>query len=341
VPLNMEVPLAGDPNLGEGTSREHGFPVYPGRHYKIAFEMDESDGDGENGVGSLDDHLGHVTHFLDAGELGLGTHVRKSVRGDGVTPGDFVVTYEIRRVPLPDLAPVSIEVHDLPGDAKKQVCMTIVNRGDVHAGQFVVNLSVNGTVPPDGLYTVGVIGAGLTYLTCVHTTLPTSGQFELAAVVDKARAVTEYNEANNVHRQTFTATSSSSSSSSSSSTSQGQAQPDLTVSAVRVRGQVPDGKDDCKQGRNDVSVLVKNTGAVKAGDFRVRLVVDGDSGTARDEVLVDGLEAGKEHEVRFDDVRLNEGERTLLVTADATTGIAESTEDNNELKVTARCKDDA
>ena len=55
---------------------------------------------------------------------------------------------------------------------------------------------------------------------------------------------------------------------------------------------------------------------------------------------MDGLEAGQEHEVRFDDVRLNEGERTLLVIADANKGIAESKEDNNELKVTARCKDD-
>ena len=51
----------------------------------------------------------------------------------------------------------------------------------------------------------------------------------------------------------------------------------------------------------------------------------------------DGLEAGKEREVRFDDVRLKKGERTLTALVDAKGAVAESNEDNNELKVTARC----
>ncbi|HZO25628.1 MAG TPA: CARDB domain-containing protein [Chloroflexota bacterium] len=336
VTLNLEVPQAGDVNLGEGTSREHGFPVYPGRKYAVWFEMEEWDETSDTPA-SLDDHMGYVTHLLDDGEhgLGVGTHTRRSVRGDGVSPGDFVVTYEIRRVPLPDLAPVSIKVHDLPGSAKKQVCMTVVNRGDVHASTFVVNLSVNGNVPADGLYTVGVLGAGLDYLTCVVTTLPTSGQFELAAVVDKARAVTEYNEANNVHRQTFTATPPSSSSSSSSSTSPGQA--DLTVNAIRVRDQVPDGKDDCKDGKNPVVVVVKNGGTGKAEQLAVRLKVDG--GEAVEET-VDSLEPGQERQVRFDEVRLKKGEHTLTATVAAKSAVAEANEDDNDLKVTARCQDD-
>ena len=56
-------------------------------------------------------------------------------------------------------------------------------------------------------------------------------------------------------------------------------------------------------------------------------------------MLADGLDAGKEHEVRFADVRLKEGERSLAI-ADANKAIAETKDDNNELKVTARCKDD-
>ena len=340
VTLNLEVPTPGDTSTAEGVSRELGFPVFPGRQYAVRFEMEEWDETSDTPA-SLDDHMGYVTHLLDDGEhgLGVGTHTRRSVRGDGVSPGDFVVTYEIRRVPLPDLVPVSIKVDDLPGSAKKQVCMTIVNRGDVLAGPFVVNLSVDGKVPADGLYTVGVLGAGLDYLTCVVTTLPTSGQFELAAVVDKARAVNEYNEANNVHRQTFTATSSSSSSSSSTSTSQGQGQgqADLVVSAIRVRDQVPDGKDDCKDGKNPVVVVVKNGGTGKAEQLAVRLKVDG--GEAVEET-VDSLEAGQERQVRFDEVRLKKGEHTLTATVAAKSAVAEANEDDNDLKVTARCQDD-
>jgi len=336
VTLNLEVPQAGDLTVVEDTSRELGFAVYPGYHYAVGFEMSEWDGGLGNEVGSDDDHMGFVFHVLDAGEngLGIGTHTRLSKRDAG-SDGDFVVTYEVRRVPLPDLAPVSIWVDDLPGSPKKRVCMTVVNRGDVHAGPFVVNLSVDGNVPPDGLYTVGVVGAGMDYLTCVETTLPTAGDYELAAVVDKARVVTEYNEANNVHRQTFTATPSSS----SSSTSQGQGQADLTASAIRVRGQIPDGKDDCKDGKNDVAVVVKNAGAAKAGDFAVRLVVDGNSGAAKEEFLADGLDAGQEREVRFDDVRLKKGEHTLAASLDSEGTVAESNENNNELKVTAGCHD--
>jgi CARDB len=339
VTIDLELPGFGRVTPGQGVSRELGFPVYPGRHYAVLFEMIEYDAGCPDGFCFLDDDMGFVTHYLDAEELGVGTHTRKSELralsgpGDfvGQGPGKYVVTYEIRRVPLPDLVPVSIRVDSEPGSTKNRVCMTIVNPLDVHAGPFDVNLSVNGNEPADGKYTVGVLGAGQSYLTCVLTTLPTSGQFELAAVVDKAGAVTEYNETNNVHRQTFTAAPPSS----SSSLSQGQI--DLTVSAIKVNGQAPDGKDDCKDGKNDIAVVVKNAGSAKAGEIVVRLTVDG--GEAVEETL-DGLEAGKEREVRFDDLRLKNGKRALVATVDAKGDITESKEDNNDRAVTAECKDD-
>ena len=34
-------------------------------------------------------------------------------------------------------------------------------------------------------------------------------------------------------------------------------QADLTVGAIKINGQVPDGKDDCKDGKNTVTVVVK------------------------------------------------------------------------------------
>ena len=87
-----------------------------------------------------------------------------------------------------------------------------------------------------------------------------------------------------------------------------------------------------------VTVTIKNDGAAKAGDFAVRLTVDGDDGQAK-EKQVGALEAGQEREVRFDDVRLKQGERKLTAIVDAEAAISESDENNNERTVTARCKD--
>jgi len=108
---------------------------------------------------------------------------------------------------------------------------------------------------------------------------------------------------------------------------------DLTIRAIRVNGRAPDGKGDCKIGKNDVAVLVKNTGEGDAGGFVVRLLVDGDLTDA----TVDGLGAGEERGVRFGDVQLQKGEHTLQAAADPEQALAESSDGNNELKLTARC----
>jgi subtilase family serine protease len=55
--------------------------------------------------------------------------------------------------------------------------------------------------------------------------------------------------------------------------------------------------------------------------------------------VVSGLNAGKEQEIRFDGVRLEQSEHTLTATADAKEDASESNDDNNTLKIAARCKD--
>ena len=205
--------------------------------------------------------------------------------------------------------------------------MTVVNWGPGHAGVFQVTLRVNGNVPPDGRYTVGVLAAKTDYLTCVMAILPTAGQYRLTAVADEARTLIERDESNNVFEQALTGTPSSS--------VPNAAQADLTVSAIRVNGQAPDGKGDCKAGKNDVAVTVKNAGAGDAGPFAVRLTVDGEDAG---EALTSAFAAGNEWEARFDDVRLKQGERQLRVVVDATGAVAESNEGNNDLKVTAGCQ---
>ena len=64
---------------------------------------------------------------------------------------------------------------------------------------------------------------------------------------------------------------------------------------IRVDGQVPDGKNDCKAGKNTVTVLVMNGGTANAESFAVRLVVDNAQGDAMEQ-SVSGLKAGEQRE---------------------------------------------
>jgi subtilase family serine protease len=110
-------------------------------------------------------------------------------------------------------------------------------------------------------------------------------------------------------------------------------QADLTVRAIRVNGQAPDGKNDCKAGKNDLTVVIKNGGKGEAGRFAVRLGVDGDNR----EATVDRLDAGKEREVSFPNLPLTAGQHTLTAAVDPGQSVSESSDDNNDLRVTARC----
>jgi subtilase family serine protease len=246
--------------------------------------------------------------------------------------GAFSVEFQIRRAPLPDLRPVNIKVLDLPGSTNKSVCMAVQNIELGEPGPFELALQIDGAVPPSGRATAGGLPPGDASERCVQVALPTSGQHRLTAVADEPNTVLEYNETNNVYEQTYTATA--------SAPAPSRALPDLTVKAIKVNGHAPDGKDVCREGKNDVTVVVKNGATTNAGDFLVRLVVDDDDGDLRQKGLDDGLEAGAEREVRFDEVRLKKGPRSLAATADPTIGISESDEGNNTLKVTATCKDD-
>jgi hypothetical protein len=112
------------------------------------------------------------------------------------------------------------------------------------------------------------------------------------------------------------------------------AQADLTVRAIKVNGQVPDGKDDCKAGKNTVTVMVKNAGQDDVGTFRVRLRIDG---TARDATAND-LAAGQEREVRFANVELAPGGHTLTAAAGPVRAVSEYAARDDGLTVTARCQ---
>ena len=356
--VTLERLLPGDGPVMSGgyVSEKIGFPVFTGPHYVLMFSMVESDGSW-----TASEHMGRWYQRMDVGNLGLGigTHAERSRRADDVSNGDFTITYEVRIAPIPDLRASNIRVLDLPGSPKKQVCMGVQNVGGAGAGPFDASLYVDQTMPPGGTAQVSGLSAQNGGEQCVEVDLPTSGRHTLRAIVDQYRRVDEWDEENNAFESVYEGpqqeapspvgpgakaspepvpNASSSSRGQTATPAAGSAQPDLIINAIRVNGQAPDGKNDCNDGKNAVTVVVKNAGTADIEKLEVRLVVD-DAQAEAVERTVNGLEAGKEREVKFDDVRLKKGEHTLTASVDAKGAVAETNEDNNERKVTARCQD--
>jgi subtilase family serine protease len=259
----------------------------------------------------------------------IGTHKLYTVLYDRF--GDFEIEVEIRPAPLPDIQPIEIKVENLSDSPGKRVCTVARNVGAAVAGPFQFALYVDGVEPLVGRPSVPILGAYELAERCVELSLP-PGTHRLKAVVDEPQHLMELNETNNVLEQPIAVADAASSPAQTPSL----AQADLTVNAIRVNGQAPDGKNDCKDGKNDIAVVVKNAGTTESENATVRLIVD-DAQSSALEQAVKGLEAGQEREVRFGDVRLKKGEHSLTAIADTKKATAESKEHNNELKVSARC----
>jgi hypothetical protein len=323
------VPGPDDRSYDPETSYTRGFAVYDGFYYVLQFKIFEQDGD------SLVDSLGPVSHAGDTGErgLGIGTFTKKSGIGSDAHVGDYTITYEIRPAPLPDLRTHSIKINALVGTTRKLVCMGVTNHEIYDADAFEAVLTIDGAVPPGGRASAGYLKGGTSGDLCVEVALPTSGQYKLGAIADASHLVTELNEANNLYETPYTPTPGKPVAPATSPT-----QAELTVGALKVNGQVPDGKDDCKAGKNTVSVQVKNQGTGGVGEVTVRLVVDGAQKDAAQQ-SVKALDAGQEREVTFQDIRLKAGQHALAATVDPGVAVAKTGEANNTLTVSARCTD--
>jgi len=316
-------------------------------------------------------HIGTWTERGRKREVDSGCDVFPVGCGADSDQAEAVVTYEIRLAPLPDLTPTKIETVSLAGTTNDRVCMDVGNAGPLNAGPFQLVLRIDDTPAPNGILQADELPAGKIATLCTETNLPTSGSHRLSVTVDEARDVLEQRETNNRLEQPYRIVSAADGSNVFSSggtgvpassnvvsaagggaateprpaasptpgpsTAPSQARPDLTVSAIRVNGQVPDGKGDCKDGKNAVAVVVKNGGTTNADDFAVSLAADKEQVADK---RVPGLEAGQAREIRFDDVRLKKGEHKLTAVADAEKTVAESDEGNNGLTVAARCEDD-
>jgi hypothetical protein len=311
-----------------GPESESWFPVYAGEGFGIYSNIEERDDLTDT------DYLG-VTQSLfgERDGWGIGTHtVRaydpKEVATEG-PPADYSLTFEIRRAPVPDLDPVSMKIDRPAGAALDTICVAVVNREVGHADPFWVSLRVNGQVRARQHFSG--LAPGEHVDACMADALPPSA--ELVAMVDEERAVLEYNETNNRLVQAYTAPQPP------ATPTPGPTQPDLWAPGLLVRSSEAGGGDGCTAGRNDITVLVKNEGASTTTSFVVRLVVDDEDDEAREETVA-GLDAGKELEVKFDNVRVRRGLHEFEATVDAKKWIAELNENNNTFKTTFNCRED-
>jgi hypothetical protein len=368
--IDWTAPTAADRSApGYDLSEHAGYPLFDGERYLLRFEMWDRDPTNDDFLGWIEEYLGEDNQWR------LGSHHGKASTDAKLFGGDFGLDYEILVTQLPNLLPFSIERHDVPGSSDVLVCVGVINAGAEPAGPFRVSLNFDGWAPRNGTIDVGGFGVGQVSTVCTITQhLPTTGgSHTWGATVDQEQWVPEMNERDNRFDEPLvlrpgeipgqvsasatgpdpapvaspavplaptspTSTPPAPAPAATSPTSTpSAARPDLIVSAIRVNGQAPDGRSDCKDGKNAVTVVVKNEGTANAGSFAVRLTADGGEAL---EQSVSGLEAGQEREVRFDDVRLKKGERQLRAIADARDSVGESNEGNNQLKATARCIDD-
>jgi hypothetical protein len=312
-------------------SEETGLSVYSGESFHLMFLVNDSDD------GRLDP-LGDANFYFDEENgWGNGPHDLPSIdRGRGPN-GNFVVQLQIDRMPLANLVAQSIEVVDKPGSTDRVVCSTLVNAGMGDADPFDITVRIDGGTPPGGKQRINGLARGTQVLSCFETDrMPHERPHFVSLSLDEAREVPEMDETSNQRiNENFPAVASPEGSGSPSSS---QPQADLIVSAIRVNGE-PSSANDCKEGKNDVTLIIKNQGSAMAAGSVARLTVGNDDDDA-EERTVESLNPGADKDVRFDDVRLKKGDQTLTAIADARKAVAESKEDNNELKATVKCEED-
>jgi hypothetical protein len=319
-----------------GVSDEAGIPVYAGKRYQFGVLGWEND------VGPFDfDTLGYLSADIDESNgWGVGTYTRTSVENDDGNPGSFEMTFEIRRTPLPDLVPGAIRSLNLD-DGRPVVCPSVTNRGERDAGPFRMELGVDVAPVPGQTFGITSLAVGEVL---EHCFLVPAGQHRYTVTLDPTRQVPEMNEHNNAMAETIALGSAPTGGASpmvgpanTAGDASNAGQADLVVTSLRVRGREPTGSKDCKEGRNDIAVVLKNQGAASASGFALQVVIDDDE---VEEKAGLSLDAGKELSVRFEDLRLKKGQHKLRAIADPKNAIGEANEDNNKLEVSARCEDD-
>jgi subtilase family serine protease len=245
-------------------------------------------------------------------------------------------------MPLPDL-----QVHGFKfiqgNGAVQAICAQVENIGEAPAPPTLVAERDNGRILHE--VTTGELAPGQRQDLCVpRSELPVHGS-GLSFSIDEQYRLVEMDEFNNIHilsvpsiADSLPPTSATPSPTPSPQPTQNGEQADLTVKVIKIHDRAPDGKDDCAIGQNTVTVVVKNGGKGDAGSFNVRLTVDDDDDY---DATVDSLDAGQERDVSVSNVQMKKGQHKLKAVADPDHAVTEGKDDNNGLKVTARCTEAA
>jgi hypothetical protein len=207
VNLNRVFPLTPDVKDVSLASEATGFAVHAGRNYLLeinAFERDPGGGDFMGGIQrdvNESNGWGIGLHTLEPAGFFADTSLPNTgilcAGCGGIIVGDYLVTYEIRRTPLPDLVPTAIRVVKEAGGNDDQVCLGLKNAGQAASGPARLNLYVDNTAPPNGGVQAAGLAAGASNETCIQTIFPASGLHQLRLVADQFRTVPEMNELNN------------------------------------------------------------------------------------------------------------------------------------------------
>jgi hypothetical protein len=105
VTVEKSLPGSAD-SLANGVSAESGIPVYAGHRYGFVARMVEVDS-------FSNDNMGVVVALANEGNnWGIGADTVRSTHEGSGSAGDFNVTFEIKRAPLPDLKPTAVRLVD-------------------------------------------------------------------------------------------------------------------------------------------------------------------------------------------------------------------------------------
>lgn len=271
--------------------------------------------------------------LTEANNWGIGTWTERALNYDYNKQVPTEVTYEIRRIPLPDLQLGLLSIAEpTPTNPNHSICVDVRNTGAHLAPSYQLVYRLNGEVLPNGIVPVhAALAAGSSRNVCAWVPLPASGNHALRVTVDEARAVPELYEHNNHYEASYVGKAPAT----TPTPTPAAGPPDLTVEAIKVLAY--EQKSDCDPGKNIVTITLKNGGGKAAGPFKVQLEVDGDD---KDEESLPGLDAGKTIDVTFDKVKLKKGDRSLEATADSKQQVSESNETNNSRTVTVSCRDE-
>jgi hypothetical protein len=283
--------------------------------------------------------VGRISFSVDEGNgWRIGTHSNiRAYLDPAKRPGDFDLTFEIRRTPLPDLRPTSIDILPNPGGGEN-ACVGGENAGQQDTGPWQVTIRIDDQDVPNGVQSAGRLPVGVTGKLCLPVTSP-RGSHTLSAVADEQRAIAEMDEYNNTFSSQVVRLAGDGPIGQPevgpSRVSTDTSRPDLTVATVRVARNA-DGNGSCVgDSSNYVHTQVKNGGQVAAGAFAVRLAVNGN--LKLEKALVAGLAAGAALDVKPPTDDLNDGSQEVKVLSDGDSEVSESDETNNSREVTATC----